>query len=100
VRTVDVPLKLLEQLTDAAGIDACAIRVDRRRRRATFDLHSECWRELYRRSRDKTTIGAGDLVARATSAIGLPPCASCTKRQQWLNDKVRIWRPRRDQSLG
>ena len=29
--------------------------------------------------------GLGDLVARATSALGVPTCASCEQRQALLN---------------
>lgn len=29
--------------------------------------------------------GVGDLVSKATSAIGIKPCDDCKKRQAWLN---------------
>ncbi len=32
--------------------------------------------------------GLGDLVAAATSAAGIEPCASCEERQAWLNKLV------------
>lgn len=32
--------------------------------------------------------GLGDVVAKATQAVGLKPCQSCKKRQEWLNKKV------------
>lgn len=30
--------------------------------------------------------GLGDLVASATNAVGIAPCAPCKRRQEWLND--------------
>ena len=30
---------------------------------------------------------AGNLVARATSALGIQPCEPCKRRQEWLNQK-------------
>lgn len=37
--------------------------------------------------------GFGDLVARATSAVGIKPCAPCKKRQAQLNGLLpRVWR--------
>lgn len=42
-----------------------------------------------------THYGAGDLVARATGALGIKPCAPCKQRQAQLNGLLpRIW-PRR-----
>jgi hypothetical protein len=31
-------------------------------------------------------IGLGDVIARATSALGIPTCSACQKRQQLLNN--------------
>lgn len=39
------------------------------------------WRELGRIDGP----GLGDLVAAATSAVGLPPCGGCKERQERLN---------------
>jgi hypothetical protein len=37
--------------------------------------------------------GAGDLVAKATGALGIKPCKPCEKRKQQLNGLVpRFWR--------
>ncbi len=37
--------------------------------------------------------GAGDLVERATHALGLEQCAPCAAQQAWLNRAVpRAWR--------
>ena len=32
--------------------------------------------------------GVGDLVAKATSAVGIKPCSGCKQRQEWLNEKL------------
>lgn len=38
-------------------------------------------------------IGAGDMIARATGALGIKPCKPCEKRKQMLNDRFpRVWR--------
>lgn len=29
--------------------------------------------------------GLGDVVARATKAVGIQPCGRCQKRREWLN---------------
>lgn len=36
-------------------------------------------------SASQTHYGLGDLVAKATSAVGIKPCAPCQKRQAQLN---------------
>jgi hypothetical protein len=37
--------------------------------------------------------GLGDLVARATSAVGIKPCTPCEQRKQMLNGLFpRVWR--------
>lgn len=40
-----------------------------------------------------THYGAGDLVARATGALGIAPCQPCKKRQAQLNGLFpRVWK--------
>jgi hypothetical protein len=39
------------------------------------------------------SIGVGDLIAKATSAVGIRPCGGCKKRQELLN-KIQIPLPR------
>ena len=34
--------------------------------------------------------GLGDVVAAATSALGIKPCGGCKKRQSWLNKLVKF----------
>jgi len=34
----------------------------------------------------KPVRGAGDIVAKITSAIGIKPCSGCQQRQETLND--------------
>lgn len=37
--------------------------------------------------------GAGDIVAKATGALGIKPCAPCEKRKAMLNGMFpRVWR--------
>lgn len=33
-------------------------------------------------------VGLGDVIKRATSAVGITPCAGCEKRAAWLNSMV------------
>ena len=40
-------------------------------------------------------VGLGDVIKRATSAIGIRPCGGCSKRADWLNSRVRLGRERR-----
>jgi hypothetical protein len=41
-------------------------------------------------------IGLGDVIKRATSAIGIQPCGGCEQRAAWLNRRIAIspWRQR------
>jgi len=41
-------------------------------------------------------IGFGDVIKRATSAIGIRPCGGCEQRAAWLNRRIAIspWRRR------
>ena len=41
-------------------------------------------------------IGLGDVIKRATSAIGIQPCGGCEQRAAWLNRRLVIspWRRR------
>lgn len=32
--------------------------------------------------------GFGDMVAKVTSAVGIKPCESCKKRQEYLNNLI------------
>jgi hypothetical protein len=34
--------------------------------------------------------GLGDIVAAATSALGIKPCGGCKRRQSWLNKLVKF----------
>ena len=36
-------------------------------------------------------FGMGDVVARATKAVGIKPCAPCAKRQAALNKATPGW---------
>ncbi len=35
-------------------------------------------------------IGAGDVIAAATHAMGLHSCTPCEQRQKWLNERLRL----------
>ncbi len=49
--------------------------------------HSRC------RQPEPTHLGLGDVVARATGALGVKPCAPCKERQAALNRLMpRVWR--------
>jgi hypothetical protein len=41
----------------------------------------------------KKEIGLGDIIGRATAAIGVKPCAACQKRADALNQKIVFGRP-------
>jgi len=43
-------------------------------------------------TKDQPSRGLGDVVAKATSAIGIKPCGGCKQRQAWLN---KVWPFRR-----
>jgi hypothetical protein len=34
--------------------------------------------------------GVGDVIAKATKAIGIQPCGKCEQRRQWLNKKFPV----------
>lgn len=36
-------------------------------------------------------IGLGDLIAAATTRLGISECAGCRKRRRWLN-RIPVWR--------
>jgi hypothetical protein len=36
---------------------------------------------------DSPSLGLGDTIAKATSAVGIKPCDGCKRRQAWLNRK-------------
>jgi hypothetical protein len=38
--------------------------------------------------------GLGDVIARATTAIGIKPCGGCKKRQEALNKAVPFGKPK------
>lgn len=40
---------------------------------------------------NKKPIGFGDLIAKATTAVGIVPCSSCKKRRKLLN-RIRFGR--------
>jgi hypothetical protein len=40
----------------------------------------------------KEEIGLGDMISRATSAIGIKPCNACKKRAAALNEKLVLGR--------
>ena len=35
-------------------------------------------------------IGLGDVIKRATSVLGIPPCSGCERRRNRLNSRVRL----------
>lgn len=40
-----------------------------------------------------THYGAGDLIAKATSAVGIKPCAPCEKRKAMMNNLFpKVWK--------
>lgn len=41
-------------------------------------------------------VGMGDVIKRATSTIGIPPCGGCEQRAAWLNQRFVIspWKRR------
>lgn len=36
-------------------------------------------------------VGAGDVIAAATSSVGLSPCGACKRRQEALNAVTPSW---------
>ena len=38
----------------------------------------------------KTETGAGDLIAKVTTALGIKPCSPCQKRREQLNQKLKF----------
>lgn len=36
----------------------------------------------------KSAQGLGDAIKATTDALGIKPCATCPKRQEWLNQAV------------
>lgn len=38
----------------------------------------------------KTAIGAGDVVAKVTTALGIKPCSPCQKRREQLNQALKF----------
>lgn len=44
----------------------------------------------------KEDVGAGDVVAKATKAMGIEPCDECEKRRQWMNRMLRLSRKQSD----
>jgi hypothetical protein len=35
-------------------------------------------------------VGLGDVIARATHALGIRQCEPCKRRQEWLNQRIRL----------
>ncbi len=33
-------------------------------------------------------VGLGDVVKKATGAVGIKPCGACLRRAEWLNERV------------
>lgn len=56
----------------------------------TFELKSDGSFTLlsFEKAEPKPMRGLGDVVAAATSAVGIRPCAGCKKRQESLNRLV------------
>lgn len=50
----------------------------------------ECQQARAVRTSDKQP-GLGDVVARATKAVGIQPCGKCRKRQESLNKATPTW---------
>jgi len=40
------------------------------------------------------SVGLGDVIAKATRAVGIRPCDACKRRQEWLNQRIRLGRVR------
>ena len=38
----------------------------------------------------KTEIGAGDVIAKVTTALGIKPCSPCQKRREQLNQALKF----------
>ncbi len=38
----------------------------------------------------KTEIGAGDVIAKVTTALGIKPCTPCQKRREALNQALKL----------
>ncbi len=49
-----------------------------------FESHRNCAGP----SKPSRLRGLGDVIAKATKAVGIKPCGGCKKRQEWLNKKV------------
>jgi hypothetical protein len=43
-------------------------------------------------------VGLGDVIKRATSAVGIKPCAGCAERAEQLNRRVALTGPVRRSS--
>jgi len=41
----------------------------------------------------RQAVGLGDVIARATRAVGIQPCGGCKQRQAWLNQRI-VLKPR------
>jgi len=41
----------------------------------------------------RQAVGVGDVIARATRAVGIQPCGGCKERQAWLNQRI-VLKPR------
>lgn len=41
----------------------------------------------------RQAVGFGDVIARATRAVGIQPCGGCKQRQAWLNQRI-VLKPR------
>jgi hypothetical protein len=49
---------------------------------------AEILRQVNRLDSPPTMRGLGDVIARATSAVGIKPCGGCKQRQEKLNRLV------------
>ena len=56
-------------------------------------------RHIYLPFMSDEEIGLGDVIKRATSAVGIKPCGGCQKRAERLNQTIRF-RGRRSQGTS
>ena len=38
----------------------------------------------------KEAVGAGDVIAKVTTALGIKPCTPCQKRREQLNQALKL----------
>lgn len=61
-------------------------RIEETAKKAGNEVFAKLAREQIDRLEPPPGLKAGDLVARITSALGIPPCEKCKERQKAMNE--------------